>query len=301
MKAVLYVLLPALARFDGLAGFRRRLAHADTLAPGRRDELAAADCFHWPGDTLPVAAFVREHVAHDAGRNVWICADLAHVEPDLTGARMLACGSLDIDADEAEALAQPLRPVLGDRGMILETTLPGRWHLRLPAQAPVPHMDPPGAVLGDDLVGHLPSGDPGRRWRHVLNEAQMILHQSPVNQARARQGRPTANSLWLWGAGILPVSVRTDVRQVFGDDVLLAAMAARAGLAVHPLAEFRAGQPVAAGTLLDFGQRDAGTGARIVLDLLDAGRVHALLLHFASGERYRLRRAHRWRFWRHGP
>src|SRR5699024_12057764 len=85
MSATVHVLLPALARFESLDGFARRLARADRLPPGAANELAAGDCFHWPGDGFPAAALVREHVAHDAGEDAWLCADLAHVKPDMTG------------------------------------------------------------------------------------------------------------------------------------------------------------------------------------------------------------------------
>ena len=35
----------------------------------------------------------------------------------------------------------------------------------------------------------------------LLNEAQMVLHAHPVNEAREARGEPAVNSLWLWGAG----------------------------------------------------------------------------------------------------
>src|SRR5699024_4564577 len=150
-------------------------------------------------------------------------------------------------------------------GMRLETTLPTRWQLRLAPSSPLPPLDPPGEVLGDDLIDHLPAGDDGRRWRQLLNEAQVLLHQHPVNRARARQGKSTANSLWFWGAGALPQTVRSDLRHVYADDVLPVALAARAHLRTDPLADFDPERPVAADTLLDLGQEDAAAAMRQVL------------------------------------
>lgn len=302
MSPTVYVLLPSLTRFDALDDFKRRLVRADTLEPGADNELAISHCFHWPGDALPAAALMREHLAHDAGDQVWMCADLAHVKPDMTGARMLACGSLDVSADEAGALARSLRPLFADDGMILETTSPARWHVRLPAQVSVPPLDPPGEVLGDDLIRHLPEGDTGKRWRQLLNETQVVLHQHPVNQTRAGRGKPAVNSLWLWGAGRLPGRVESDVQCVYGDDLLLASLATYAGVTHHPLTEFRMDRPVTVDTLLDLGQSHAPEACRdLLFGLVDGKRTDTLIVHFASGERYRLRRGQRWRLWRRGP
>jgi hypothetical protein len=43
-------------------------------------------------------------------------------------------------------------------------------------------------VLGDDLFSHLPEGEGGRRWRALMTEAQVLLHNHSWNQQRAAQG-----------------------------------------------------------------------------------------------------------------
>src|SRR3546814_15930088 len=69
-----------------------------------------------------------------------------------------------------------------------------------------------------------------RRWRSLLNEAQIILHNHPWNARRAAAGKPPVNSLWFWGGGMLPDSVATHQGQVASDDVLLQALASNAGM-----------------------------------------------------------------------
>ncbi|HEX7341051.1 MAG TPA: phosphoglycerate mutase [Rhodanobacteraceae bacterium] len=299
MSVTAYALLPALARFDAVDGFRQRLVRADALPAGPANELAVGACFRWPDQSLPVAALIREHVMHDAGDHAWLCADLAHVQPDMTGVRMLACGNLDLSRDEAEALAQPLRPVFGDRGLLLETTLPARWHVHAPASSPWPVFDPPSAVLGDDLVDHLPAGDAGRGWRQLLNETQILLHQHPLNQARRQRGLPTINSLWLWGAGSLPAWIKSDVQQVYGDDLPMTALATRASVMVRPLTDLSGRESLSTDVLLDLRRSaDAQACRDLLLGLLDDRRIDTLVLHFAGGERWRLQRGQRWRFWR---
>ena len=107
MKA-LHLILPPLARFAGLPEFRRWLARGDRLTDAPRGRQAAyRELFKFPGTSLPMAALLREHCAGDAGENVWLCADPAHVQAEAAGARLLACGDdLQLAQPEAGALAQ---------------------------------------------------------------------------------------------------------------------------------------------------------------------------------------------------
>lgn len=299
--STLYVLLPPLSRFEPLPDMQRWLARGDVLDQGVGGEQAASSYFRWPGADLPAAALLREHLGRNAGEATWLCADLAHVRPDMTGARMLACGDLDLAPEDAEALAGPLRPLFGDLGMRLETGLPSRWFLRLPQGSPLPSFDPPGEVLGDDIVGHLPAGDAGRRWRRLFNETQILLHQNPVNAQREKRQRMPANSLWLWGGGSLPAWVKPKVGKVYADDLLPAALATRANVPVHALEAFDGKRRLDADTLLDLGRSSSPQACLGMLSgLLQRRRMQALVLHFSGGERWRITRAQRWRFWRRG-
>ena len=301
--ATLRVLLPALTRCADDPLLREWLRRGDRLpmaAPGRESVLREA--FEWPGKTLPAAALTREALAGDAGDTPWLCADPAHVQPDMAGARMLACGSLDLDAVEAAELVAPLRPMFGDQGLLLELTEPARWHLRLQRGTPVPDFDPPALVLGADLLAHLPAGPDGRRWRALFNEAQVILHQHPRNAQRRAAGRMVVNCIWLWGGGALPDRVRSTQTHVVSDDPLLRALAQRAGIVRLADAAALLELPRAAHGLLDLATADA---ARIAVALaageaaLRRGRIDTIELASDDGQRARVRRWHRWRFWRH--
>ena len=41
-------------------------------------------------------------------------------------------------------------------------------------------------------------------WNQLLNEIQMFMHQHQINAQRVRRGLLPINSLWCWGAGVLP-------------------------------------------------------------------------------------------------
>ena len=289
--ATITLLLPARKRFAGQAlpvPLARALGRADALPEGLPGEQAQLlRHFDLLPRGLPVAALTRALDADDAGLHAWLRADPAHVRADMTGARTLAIGELGLAADEASALLEPLRPLFGDTGFMISAPSPSRWYLALPREARLPAFAPPEAVLGDDLFNHLPDGPDGRRWRALLNEAQVLLHHHPINQRRASQGRPTVNSLCFWGAGVLPDAVETPHAGVLSDDILLQALATAAG------------RPVGAdgATLLDLRARgDLATLADAVAAAVRAGE--ALALDFADGHRLRLLPGQRWRFWR---
>lgn len=307
--AVLTLLLPPRARLAAepalapgpLASWWHRGDRADAAAPGR--EAALRSVFQFTGKTLPVAALTRQLDAGDAAGAVWLRADPAYARADMTTARLLACGELGLSAAEAQALIQPLRPLFGDAGFPIDAPVPQRWYLRCPPGAQLPAFSAPADVLGDDLGRHLPTAAQGRRWRSLFNEAQILLHQHPLNAERVRRGQLPVNALWFWGGGTLPEWVRGAVTVVLGEDVPLRALAARAGVRAHAAEPAAlAGLAADAAALLDLAvERDGGvlrTWIEAVAAALRDGRLSALDVRFESGERLHVTARQRWRFWR---
>lgn len=296
--------LPALTRFEPAHPLHRLRARADRVEDGPRGYLAGLASWFDTAQPLPAGALTRERAAGDASEALWLCADPAWVEPDMNGARLLACGQLQLTAADAVALAASLAPLFAEQGMHLEPTTPDHWHVRLPPGTAVPAFPAPEQALGENLLPHLPQGEDGRRWRILLNDIQVALHQHPLNAQRHAAGVPPVNSLWLWGAGVLPEDVRTALPGVVGDDPLLLALAARARIGHRPRV-----QPAAAaalddippGWLLDLQDLPGDAVATAWWPAIDRlARTRPLHLTFASGERYAHRPWHRWRLWRGG-
>lgn len=294
--------LPALDRFEAAHPLRRLLARADRLDDGPRERLAAlAAAFACTSSPLPAAALVREHLAGDAGDATWLNADPAWVQPDMSGVRLMACGSLSLQSDEAQAYAQVLQPAFAEAGLQLEIAAPGHWQLRLPPDTRLPDFAAPEQALGEDLYPHLPQGAEGRRWRVLLNEVQVLLHQHPLNAARQARGLPPVNSVWWWGAGQLPSALHGTFASVVGNDALLLALAARAGVPGQACAQPTvASAPV--GALVDLQDVPAAELGRDWWPALQAlAQRQPLHVAFAGGERWSWRPRHRWRFWRGAP
>ncbi|SFK95374.1 hypothetical protein [Lysobacter sp. cf310] len=300
------LLLPERERFGGQRlseDLGRRLARAD-----RRER--SGDPLARVLDVLPrgwpVAAATRQRDARDAAHAAWMRADPAYVRPDLNGARLLAYGqALGLDEAEAADFLRTLKPLFGDAGFPIDAPRPSRWYLRLPQGARLPSFASPETVLGADLFEHLPDAadqsPEGRRWRSLLSEAQVTLHNHPRNAQRIAAGQAPVNSLWFWGAGVLPDHVRSAYARICSDDEALTALGALAGV-----------QATALPPRWSAGEGDLAVDLRRARDLqalerdwltplsaeLDAGRVSRIALEFGDNEAYELARSQRWRFWR---
>lgn len=249
---------------------------------------------------LPVAALTRQLDAGDAAGCTWLRADPGFVRADMATVRLYACGEMDVSPEECEALLAPLKPLFGDEGFPISAPVPSRWYLCLPPDARLPDFDPPLEVIGDDLFAHMPEGDAGRRWRRLMNEAQVILHNHEVNARRAAAGKLPVNTLWFWGASRLPDHVRSARAQVRSGDVLLRALAQRAGVEPSTDPEVATLPPAA---LVDLREvRDAALLEEHWIAPLVAqvrrGALDELRLDFGDGHLLRWRAAHRWRVWR---
>lgn len=300
------LLLPSRARFAGQAlpsEIARTLGRGDRSQvgePGERAQLLRH--FELLPRAWPVAALTRELDAGDAPLSAWLRADPVYVRPDINGARLLAHDqAMQLGRDDIEALLPALRPLFGDTGFTIDAPVPTRWYLRLPREAKLPAFAAPADALGADLFEHLPEGPEGRRWRALLSEAQVVLHNHPHNAVRIAAGKPPVNSLWFWGGGILPDHVRASLASVHSDDTTLLALASAARVQAAPLTAVFA--LIAAGTLHDL--RAMRSVAALTNDWLapalaavQRGELQYLRLDFEDGIGFAIEKRQRWRFWR---
>jgi hypothetical protein len=277
------------------------LARADR-AEGSRSQLSRM--FDVLPRGWPVAAATRQREAGDAANAAWLRADPVFVQPDMNGARLMAWGpALSLTAHDAEALLPALKPLFGDTGFPIDAGAPSHWYLRLPLGAKLPKFASPDEALGADLFDHLPPGDDGRRWRALLSEAQVVLHNHPHNAQRIAQGLTPINSLWFWGGGPLPDHVRCEFSEVSSDDDAVHAFSYLAGATASPLpARWSNGEGDGHRA---FDLRNARDLAALqsewfapIAAAVREGSLDSAILDFADGARYTLEVRQRWRFWR---
>lgn len=299
------LLLPALTRCGDsklLSQWIVRGTPKSMSQSGRRSQLR--ELFQFSSSSIPVAALTRQLDCGDADSHVWLRADPAFVRADMVAVRLLACGNMQLTLEETKLLSACLEPLFQDNGFYFEASKPNRWYVRCPDACEAPEFAIPNDVLGNDLSYHLPTGELGRRWRGLLNEAQILLHNHPLNIERIERGKLSVNSLWFWGEGKLPNRVTTSAQRILSNDEIVQALAFCAVIPYEEISSFQ--------------NFPASNEEQILLDLVEFSDTEILEhqwlipldkalrtkqcaeidLMFASGERIQVCRGDRWRVWR---
>jgi hypothetical protein len=154
------------------------------------------------GGDWPVAPFTMLADGGTPGPRFCLRADPVHLVAD-RGALLLADRArLALAQPEADALIASLAAHFGSEGLEFWYTHPRRWYV-FPREPARMTCTPPSRATGRSIDPFLPRGPDASEWLRRLNEAQMLLHEHPVNAEREARGAPTANSVWFWGGGRL--------------------------------------------------------------------------------------------------
>jgi hypothetical protein len=177
---------------------RARRQHHDA----RTTEEWLKDAFELGDAPFPAGALTLLAGGGDPGDSSWTRADPAHLRVMRDHVAAAPADALTLSQAEADALCEALS--LHFVGQLeVRACEPRHWCARLPGDAP----------FGDAL----------------LNEAQMLLHAHPVNEAREASGELPVNSLRLWGAGRAPRSAQSRWQSVTADDPAVRGAARLAG------------------------------------------------------------------------
>jgi hypothetical protein len=231
-----------LTRGLALPALQALLGHARvTSAPAMSLEAWLGQAFGLPPEDLPHAALRRlgeaDRVAVDGE---WLCADPVHLHFARERLLLSDASDLALTSDEVAALLASLNDFFDEAEPGLgrfEAGSPERWYLHL-AEPVRARFVPLNDVVGRPVAPFLPEGEDARRWQRLVSEAQILLHDHPVNRAREAAGGRAINSLWLWGGGRLPARVAAPARTVQAHAVFARGLARAAGLepvSPHPL------------------------------------------------------------------
>jgi hypothetical protein len=189
-----------------------------------------------PDRDFPIAAITRLVDDEHSLAGIWMRADPVHLAADHQGLILMDESAFTLDQHDALVLAADVKDVLAERGMILEAPTTNRWYVtmdEIPAIKTVPIHE----VAGHDIHYYMPSGKDQQAWAKLLNEVQMVLHNSPVNAERERRGERAINSLWFWGCGELPILVKCPWSRVFTDEIIAKGFSSLANIPCHDLTE----------------------------------------------------------------
>ena len=216
---------PALELILGRA--RRSQGDARSLEAWLQQAFGAA------AEPLPAGALAVLGAGGDPGNSCWVRLDPVHLRLGRDSLTLLPADMFGISDDEARRLCAALGGHFAELLEVLPIK-PDRWCARLskPLDA---GLSPPLALCGLSVDEHLKSGAMPSSWHAFLNEAQMLLHEHPVNDAREARAELAINSVWPWGAGHIPAGLASPWNSVAADELIALGMARAAHAQAHEL------------------------------------------------------------------
>ncbi len=188
------------------------------------------DAFALDDQPLPAGALTLLAGGGEPAGYWWSRADPVHLRLMRERLVLVPTAALRLASGEAEALCDALNRHFGER-LALQVIDAERWVARTPREL-APGSTPPLALAGRDVALAMPGNTAVHR---LLNEAQMVLHAHPVNEARETRGEPAINSIWLWGAGPLASVGAPSWHSVSATEPLALGLARAAGVRHRPL------------------------------------------------------------------
>ena len=141
----------------------------------------------------------------------------------------------DLSMDDSSALREKLNEHFLQAGyQFLATNDPHVWMVPVNKNMDV-STRLMSEVWGRDTRAYMPEGDDALDLRLLINEAQMLLHEHPVNELREAAGLLPVNSIWFSGGGALPEIVAKSKFSFFAQNPLLKGLATLTKASHHPV------------------------------------------------------------------
>ena len=109
-----------------------------------------------------------------------------------------------ISTEEAIQIIDTLQHELGDENFEFHAGVSYRHLLVWRNGKDQMKFVPPHDIIDQSIEDKLPTGDGAEELMNLINSAQMLLINHPVNLQRRDAGLPLASSIWLWGHGRAP-------------------------------------------------------------------------------------------------
>jgi len=109
-----------------------------------------------------------------------------------------------ISTEEGTRIIETLQSELGDENFEFHAGVSYRHLLVWRNGKDTMSFTPPHDIIDQSIEEYLPQGEGADELADLINSAQMLLSNHPVNIHRRAEGKAVANSIWLWGHGRAP-------------------------------------------------------------------------------------------------
>jgi hypothetical protein len=175
----------------------------------------------------PTAALVAQAMGEVQQSRYYLLAHLVHLDlrTDYFALQTLE----DISEQQTDAIVDSLNQHFSEQDIYFSPTHHAHTLLISCPQPADIFTHEINQVWGNDVRSFMPSGDDALRWRMLINEIQMLLHQHAVNMQREQDGLLAINSIWIEGGGQPPSHVTQGKALLVGDDDMLRGLAQLSG------------------------------------------------------------------------
>jgi hypothetical protein len=185
------------------------------------------------GTPIPAAALSLLGDGGTPGTSGWLRADPVHLRVDRDQLLLDALPAATLSDGDAARLVATLNAHFAADGMKFSATDARSWYVET-GEPPHASFTPLSEASGSNADLLRPQGPDAMAWQRIGNEVQMLLHEHPVNQAREARGELPVNSVWFWGAGVLPQAAELRYRQICSDDPVARGIAILGGVHAAP-------------------------------------------------------------------
>lgn len=158
----------------------------------------------------------------------WLRVDPVHLHLLRDSLSLADCKPFGLTIYEAQSLLDVLNRHFSQDGLQFMAPAPDRWYARL-SQPTALMTHPLSEAVGRNVDALLPQGGDAMLWHGWINEAQMLLHDHPVNLEREQRGQWPVNSIWPWGGGVARSMGDSPFTDVWTEDVLAVGLAKAVG------------------------------------------------------------------------
>ncbi|WP_294947638.1 hypothetical protein [Sulfurivirga sp.] len=271
--------------------------------PAREADLLQRQA-HWLHQPTPLAVAPLT-AAMDLGEGFdpdafWLRLDPVHLVPDRDTLVLFTAEEAGIEPTEARALVDAFNAHFAVEGVQLQHGAADRWYLSLPQPVDIETV-PLHAARHANLHHVQPRGHSVSQWNRLINEAQMLFFQHPVNERRREAGLPEINGLWLWGEGGWPDGLcpRPELT-VVSHDPFVQAVARAIEAEIRPLEALPAQLPEA--LYVDLSDVDPGQWVEAwlapAIQRVRGGEIDSLLVDLGGAQAWHLTPAAMKKFWR---
>lgn len=146
------------------------------------------------GSVLPIANCL--YVDAQAGHQV--CVQPVHLDASHDNARLLPAQCLSLTSEESNELIATLNELWNPDNINVTAHTAIDWQLTGQNAQGLDCL-PPSMLAYLSVADALPRATEAAQWRQLFTEAQMLLHEHPVNIKRQQRGLRSVNSIWCYG------------------------------------------------------------------------------------------------------